>query len=221
MTKLLSVSALAVSAMFAVPAVAQTVQGGHLYIQDTSAPVEITYIPSNSTHTNYLYIGTLDSNGNYVDSWDLLLKSVGTPDDKASIGSCYSCLMTTNTYTFTPGEDAVELVFFWSNENMGMSFYSDAVNRGRNPVDASKNLWDLVTYNPSGGATLGLEDGGGGRRLGGTVMTDWDWNDVVISMTNVGSTIPPTIPEPETYVMLLAGLGMVGAIVRRRRNMSR
>jgi hypothetical protein len=29
----------------------------------------------------------------------------------------------------------------------------------------------------------------------------------------------PSIPEPETYAMLLAGLGMIGAVARRRRNM--
>ena len=28
----------------------------------------------------------------------------------------------------------------------------------------------------------------------------------------------PAVPEPETYAMLLAGLGMVGTIIRRRRN---
>jgi hypothetical protein len=33
----------------------------------------------------------------------------------------------------------------------------------------------------------------------------------------VGSHLLPPIPEPETYAMLLVGLGLLGAIVRRRR----
>ncbi|MDR3323361.1 MAG: PEPxxWA-CTERM sorting domain-containing protein, partial [Zoogloeaceae bacterium] len=31
----------------------------------------------------------------------------------------------------------------------------------------------------------------------------------------------PAVPEPETYAMLLAGLGLVGLIARRRRNLAR
>jgi hypothetical protein len=38
-------------------------------------------------------------------------------------------------------------------------------------------------------------------------------NTATFTLTEV-----PTIPEPETYAMLLAGLGLIGAIVRRRRN---
>ena len=206
-----------VLALCAIPASAQTVQGGHLYIQDLDAPVQITYEPSFATHTTYLYIGTIDVNGNYVDYWDLLLKSTGTPNDTASIGSCLTCLMNSNTYTFTPGEGAVELVFYWSNSTINKSYYSDAVNRGRNPTDSTRNKWESVTYYSGNTARLGLEDGGGKGQAGW--LTDWDWNDVVITLTNVGSTLPPppVVPEPETYAMLLAGLGLVGAVVRRRR----
>ncbi len=32
--------------------------------------------------------------------------------------------------------------------------------------------------------------------------------------------IPPPIPEPETYLMLLGGLGLIGYLVRRRKEMA-
>jgi len=205
------------------PAVAQSVQGGHLYIQNLDAPVVITYEPSKSTHTNLLYIGALDANGRLVGGlagMETLLRSTGTSQDVAALGTCYTCLMTSNTYTYTPGAGAVELVFFWGNETNGMTFYSGAYN-GK-PYDSSGNLGDLVTYTATG-AKVGFEDGGGTPPKNSGWKTDWDWNDVVITLTNVGSTLPPLpppppmIPEPETYAMMLAGLGMIGVMIRRRR----
>ncbi|MDR2925685.1 MAG: PEP-CTERM sorting domain-containing protein [Azoarcus sp.] len=44
---------------------------------------------------------------------------------------------------------------------------------------------------------------------------DNDWDDVVFTIRTGTVT---AVPEPETYAMLLAGLGMIGTIVRRRRN---
>ena len=78
--------------------------------------------------------------------------------------------------------------------------------------------WERVTYTENG-AIVGFEDGVipiGGRQI------DWDYDDIVISLTNIGATRPsippiPVIPEPETYAMLLAGLGVVGAVARRRK----
>ena len=37
-----------------------------------------------------------------------------------------------------------------------------------------------------------------------------------VSLTNINSTVTP-VPEPENYAMLIAGLGLVGAIARRRK----
>jgi hypothetical protein len=220
MFKLLSVSLLAAGAALAMPAAAgQAVQ--HLYIQDLSAPVQITYNASFATHTTYLYIGTLDANGKYVDGLDMLLKSVGTPSDKASLGSCFGCVAGSSSsgssFTFTPGAGAVELVFVWSNNTINKTFYGGAINNGRNPVDATGYMWEQVTYNSGNRATIGFEDGGG--KASGGRITDWDFNDLVISLTNVGAT--PPVPEPETYAMLLAGLGIIGVVARRRRNVGR
>jgi hypothetical protein len=224
MIKLLSASVLALSVTFAVPAAAQTVQGGHLYIQDFDAPVQITYLSSYATYDTYLYIGMLDASGNLIGSFEPLLNSFGTPSDKANLGTCRDCLMTSNPYSFNPAEGTVELVFFWSSgsEALGVpykSHYSSVYPGQSNLVDSTGNKWDKMTYGANNTATVGFEDGGGNNGI------HWDWNDVVISLTNVGATRPPlppvpppVIPEPETWAMMLAGLGMVASVVRRRRN---
>lgn len=51
----------------------------------------------------------------------------------------------------------------------------------------------------------------GANPNGDGVWTDWTFN---VAMNVYGT---PPVPEPETYAMLLAGLGFVGAIARRRK----
>jgi len=41
--------------------------------------------------------------------------------------------------------------------------------------------------------------------------------DVMSKYGITGTLIAGAVPEPEAYAMLLAGLGLIGAIVRRRR----
>jgi hypothetical protein len=223
MSKHLSPSILALCAICAVPAAAQTVQGGNLYIQDFDAPVQITYLTSKATHTTTLYIGMLDVSGSLIGSFEPLIRSVGTPNNTAFIGPCNSCMMnaSSNTYTFVPAEGAVELVFLWNNETVNNSYYSSVYSGKSNPVDSTGNKWDKMTYHANNTATIGFEDGGGGVPGDGK-LTDWSWDDVNISLTNVGATRPtPAIPEPESWAMMLAGLGMVVGAVRHRRDRAR
>ncbi|MDR2209639.1 MAG: PEPxxWA-CTERM sorting domain-containing protein [Azoarcus sp.] len=212
MSKLFPVSVLALGAMCAVSANATTVQGGHLYIQDLSAPVQITFMSSRAAHDNYLYFGVIDAQGRLIGGeFEALFNVKGSPNDIGSLGSCLGCVTNGGTYSFTAPSNAVEVVFFWSDPLVG-SYYSTAYKENRS--DITGNKWDLITYNGGNTATVGFEDGGGEKKFSGWT-TDWDWNDVVISVTNVGST-PSPVPEPETWAMLLAGLGMIGTVIRRR-----
>ena len=61
----------------------------------------------------------------------------------------------------------------------------------------------------------------GGLMMGSVCMTGWLKADGTAGGTMMGTapitqTITVAVPEPESYVMLLAGLGLVGFAVRRR-----
>jgi len=42
-------------------------------------------------------------------------------------------------------------------------------------------------------------------------------SNIIIGLRNVSFMPPTPVPEPETYAMMLVGLGLIGAVARRRR----
>ncbi len=71
-------------------------------------------------------------------------------------------------------------------------------------------------------APLATVSGGNGQINGNVVVGNWNSNIQVNSNhyfnpTNVAGLVS-AVPEPETYAMLLAGLGMIGFMARRRKN---
>ncbi len=65
-------------------------------------------------------------------------------------------------------------------------------------------------------APLASFSSNGGLITGQVVVADWSGNTQVNDAAFIGNVA--AVPEPETYAMLLAGLGLIGGIARRRKN---
>ncbi|MDR2208910.1 MAG: PEPxxWA-CTERM sorting domain-containing protein [Azoarcus sp.] len=233
MNKLLSISLLAAGVMVATPAAAADIYnfnyGGRLFIQDADQPIQLEYGDawgrgSYSFHGMDIAISAIDHNGNLVGGWvDIFhARHITVPDQARGFLSLQGgvpapyCNGQTAPLCFQPGPDAVEIVFKWTNIETGQTYYSDILAgydskyANTNP-NGIKGLYSGVSYDAIcvGGtcwSQVGFEH----------IDAAWDFNDGLLKLTNVGAD-PMPIPEPETYAMMLAGLGLVGAMVRRRR----
>ncbi|MCL2880031.1 MAG: PEPxxWA-CTERM sorting domain-containing protein [Treponema sp.] len=112
-----------------------------------------------------------------------------------------------NPVSWANSQAFAELTYADGNPNRGkwfssMDFLLD--------VNNDKDYW-LAAYDPD---KLYTEIGGY------SVFVMNMYNPDKSSMGNL-LFVAKTIPEPETYAMMLAGLGLVGAVVRRRRSMGR
>ncbi|WP_196308758.1 DUF4114 domain-containing protein [Pseudoduganella danionis] len=85
-------------------------------------------------------------------------------------------------------------------DNTGDNFYM-----GPASVNKDNVFHAAVTQTSNNTAVVGFEDlyGGGDR----------DYNDIQFKVTNVTAAVP----EPESYAMMLGGLGLMGLLARRRK----
>jgi hypothetical protein len=72
-----------------------------------------------------------------------------------------------------------------------------------------------TSYELAGSAVNGSFLNGGGHALRSNSLSSNVLGQYNFQVRN--GAVTPAVPEPETYAMLLAGIGMIGAIVRRRR----
>lgn len=102
----------------------------------------------------------------------------------------------TSSISTTPGPDVLALTGFWLTQG------TSVVATGSQKQNGSTDLWsiDLTTLG-SGTYTLHVK---------GTVLTN-------LAASYSGNLNLVAVPEPETYAMLLGGLGLIGFAARRKK----
>ncbi|MGB2831736.1 MAG: PEP-CTERM sorting domain-containing protein [Methylotenera sp.] len=109
---------------------------------------------------------------------------------------------------------------FTINFTLGPTSFAPSVFSGFRITDINETIGPFATF------TLGTNTG----LIGSPVLT-FDANNLFVNLQGLsfrpGSTQfnvtagpfvpPPAVPEPETYAMLLAGLGLMGFVARRRK----
>jgi hypothetical protein len=84
-------------------------------------------------------------------------------------------------------------------------------------VSSGSNYWGYTGYSTTANSFTG-------REYNGVIQLSGTYNQLTVAVGqpedwhsfNVGSSAVAAVPEPETYAMLLAGLGLMGGIARRR-----
>jgi hypothetical protein len=98
------------------------------------------------------------------------------------------------------------LVFVLKVLTTNLSFFSDTMQNADGLNHIHSAAWTGDDLIPAG-TYVGFED-----LLGGG---DKDYDDLQFVFTNVAAVATGTIPEPQTWVMMMAGFGLIG-IARRR-----
>ncbi len=168
-------------------------EGWRVFVK-TDGPVTATYQGSSADFNNDLYLmldrsGKPGNDGNLANDL-LVFNNHSTPEGEAR-----------NLGTFSGG---TELMFRLHVNTTGDDFFSGS--RSSNP-DGEFHARAQDNWLPDT-ALVGFED-----RYN---SFDRNFSDLSSSYSN---TIAAAVPEPESYAMLLVGLGVIGAIARRgRRN---
>ena len=169
--------------------------GGKFYVVDTSKPIEFTFVTSHAGYGHEISVGSANQAGEIV--WTNLYEKMGSSDGP-DLG--YYTLTVFDAAASGYYATGAEIIFRIHTIDTGETFYSGG---GANNGDNFEHVVSFYDY--SNGMTLvGFEDLYGGG--------DLNFDDFVFLVSNVSAT---PAPEPETWAMLLAGLGMVGVMARR------
>lgn len=183
-----------------------------------AAQAAIPVYPNGGTENAELYSFTAAADGDLVayftgstGSFENILGLIvnGTDLGLSSLNSHLS--VEGDSYNFGPVSAGDALVFYIS-VNGGQ--YNWASDKSLNS-DATNHVWSTAyaggDFSIPAGTFVTFED------LPGT-GTDFNYEDLGFVFTNVDTVITPGgVPEPAAWAMMLAGFGVVGAAIRRRR----
>ena len=179
-----------------------------------SARADTIPYPNDGTENINLYTFTATSDGTigayfydktagFTNTLSLLVNGMVTPETAAGVLNNHTSSMSdfVNLGSVHKGD---VLTFRLNVVTTGDSLFSDkALNAdGVNHVYSTAFSGDAIHGIPAG-TYVGFEDLRGGG--------DFDYDDETFVFTNIAA-----IPEPETYAMLLIGLGVIGNAIRRR-----
>lgn len=168
MKKLLAALILTTAAL---PAMAQRVIGGSLYILNPAVPVEIKFVRTNSAATHILSLAGMDAYGNLVSPWQDVFRT-----GYARSGETVAVYVR-----------GVELSLRLYNQRVPNSYYSGSASR--NP-DRIPHVAVSYGYLGPGTAYVTFED----QYQGG----DRDYDDAIFVVSNVAAA--PPLPPPPVFV---------------------
>lgn len=143
-----------------------------------------------------------DANG-----WNASLSGVNYSGGPASL-----TLHVSDGQFFSRGDDGT-VSFNGTPIGTGNDFDGTTVQSGNGTIPSNGALWDIRNYDVTGLIT------NGNNSL--TEVPVSDALSLIVAQFNlpVGAAPPaPTLPEPATWAMMIAGMGMVGASMRRRKH---
>jgi hypothetical protein len=194
--KLISAVTLALGVMAAMPAVANT------YTEDN---VTFNIFDSGASTFSVEITNALNGTGGWADATQI----------SAIAFNNLGVDLSTVAYVSGPkGADWLVQAGGISTAAGGCNGTGNFVCFGGSAIDLTNDMLWKFSYT-AGTLNLGLPDGDTG--LYGPHLKLVFLNDEGTKVGTLLSTTIPAVPEPETYAMMLAGLGLMGFVARRRR----
>jgi PEP-CTERM motif len=195
-----------VKSLFAVIALALGATGASAATYSIDEGISGSWNFDSPDHYSYSY-----GSGTFLSGDSLLLNQSSTATAAFAPGT-FNCISCSYTSTLAGGD-----TIFGNFTVDSFSFVANPVN----PFQADLNFTDTFTVSGGTGAFTGASGGGTifGTHFGALIdfipqVSGASTERVIFSVT----TAP--VPEPETYAMLMAGLGVMGAVARRRKQQS-
>ncbi|SOD18623.1 DUF4114 domain-containing protein [Nitrosomonas ureae] len=187
------------------------VKAASISYADQGVPVQNTYTFT-ATTTGYIGAYFQSSSASYTNTLSLLVNGVVTP--QSSLGVLNNQTSNVGDYVNLGYVNAGDILTFQMKVlDTGDIWNSNSASNadGVNHIYSTGFSGDTALGIPAG-TYVGFEDIQGGG--------DFDYNDQAFIFTNISTLaekhISP-VPEPETYAMLLIGLGLVAFTVRSRK----